>query len=199
MNQAGQVFHGGRQQDAGIVGDGRVARLSRLREAAELALCSILNKALDASKEVVFTLASQRNPFPVNAASADISVIHCSEENTAHMRREERAVTSLLPEASIKKCYEMLSRDGSTSGQDSGGHAVIKICFDKKNAVCMTPYLLVHMKAVHRYNMDIADSRSAWAWLTVIGSSTDSFPLAWGRRCRCLSPLQWRRSTCRWH
>lgn len=125
---AGEELDAGRRQDRGnepdgvIVGDGR---LERLQAAAVVSLQTLLKKALDGSKDVAHSLASQRNPFPVAQGVASIAAIDCPKEDADRLRRLERSVNVFLPAPKIKECYEVLARGGTAAnGESSSVRAV---------------------------------------------------------------------------
>lgn len=101
-------------------------------------------------KDVVATLALQRNPVPDDTRDCALSGMEFWNHAGAAFQREERYVTSLLPVATMKKCYEILSAaSGQENPDNSRALRAVNASFVGGDILRITHYLLVHMTAVH--------------------------------------------------
>lgn len=172
---------------AAINGDGRdgengLRDLARLQQSHALYTTEkpmVVKKSPDGAKDVVRTLSSQRIPVEADTRAFHLEAVKLSNDSIERVRRDEKKMTTLLPDAAIRVCYAALENMRGTTAL--GGDAVAaEISFRGAETIYFTPYLLIHMTAVHGYNARIIQAWSAWTWLGMLASLEERCPYGIG-------------------
>lgn len=138
---------------------------------------TIRNLALDRARDPVRVLALQRQAVPVEQRAVSLAPVVLPAAEVERVQMTEREITTLLPEAVIQRCHELLGGNCNLDGVVSASpvHAV-SVTVGDDEAFHVTAYILAHMSAVHSFNNNVSRAREAWVSLGRSAVSPYAFP-----------------------